>query len=338
MQRLIDAANMQNKKTVRWAILGPGKIAHKFAQDFQQTTGGELVAVASRDKERAARFASQYDIKQVLSYDELYVHPDIDAVYVATPHAFHFEQTKACLQHGKGVLCEKPVTINDTQLRELIAIAQSQQVFLMEGLWSFFMPALQQAKAWVDEGRIGDVKMITADFGYRMAFDPENRIYNAHLAGGALLDLGIYPIAFSTYVMNAKPDRIAANAIMSETHIDETTAISLFYGKTTAVLHTTVLANTLNTGYIIGEAGYIELPFFYKASSCTLYNQERMELDSFEASRPTYGYDYEIQEATNCIREGKTESPVVPHQRSLEIQAIMTEVRRQIGLIYPMEK
>jgi predicted dehydrogenase len=328
---------MQNNNRVRWAILGPGKIAHKFVHDFQFTHDADLVAVATRDRQRGETFARQYEIPLVLTYDELYRHDGIDAVYIATPHTFHFEQSLACLRHGKGVLCEKPVTINDTQFRQLMEVSKEKNAFLMEGMWSYFMPALHKAKAWINEGRIGQVKMITADFGYWMPFNPDNRIFNLLLAGGALLDLGVYPVAFSSYIMGRKPDRIIASGIIGSTGIDETTSMTFYYGDTSAVLHATVLAHTNNTGYIFGDEGFIELPFFYKASTCTLYNKERMQTDSFEDSRPSYGYDYEIQETIDCIRADQNESKLVSHQHSLMLQEIMTEVRRQIGLRYPME-
>jgi predicted dehydrogenase len=328
---------MHNKKVVRWAILGPGKIARKFAEDLRATSKTQLVAVASRDTLRAQNFASEYGIKKVLTYDELYTSSEVDAVYVATPHSFHYEQSLACLQNGKAVLVEKPATINLKQFQHLVTVAHENKAFLMEAMWSYFMPALHKAKEWIVQGRIGSIKMITADFGYCMEFNPNNRIYNPWLAGGALLDLGIYPIAFSSFIMDRKPDHIVATARIGQTGIDESTVMVLTYDDITSVLNTTVLANTLNKGYIFGTEGYIELPDFYKASTCFLYGKDKELIDTFNDNRPTFGYHYEIQEATDCILNGTLESSVVSHHNTILLQEIMKEVRIQIGLRYPME-
>jgi predicted dehydrogenase len=329
---------MSHLPPVRWAILGPGKIAHSFARDFSVVRNATLVAVASRDRERARAFAARYQIPLVYSYEELYASDQVDAVYIATPHTFHFGQSRACVEHGKAVLCEKPITINDTQFKNLAAVALERKVFLMEAMWTYFLPALQQAKAWIAEGRIGKLKLIQADFGYRMAMNPTGRMYSPALAGGALLDLGIYPIAFSTYFMEGKPDNVLASGILGNTMVDETTVMVLQFGDTTAMLHTTLLAKTLNKGYLFGDKGFIEIPDFYKANAAMLYNEERVLIESFSDDRTTLGYNFEIQEATDCILAGKIECEGITHEQSNNIQEIMTEVRRQIGLTYPMEK
>jgi predicted dehydrogenase len=329
---------MLTNNPIRWAILGPGKIAHSFARDFNAVKNAKLVAVASRDRERARAFAARYQIPHVYSYEELYTSDHVDAVYIATPHTFHFEQSRACLEHGKAVLCEKPITINDSEFKNLAAIAREKEVFLMEALWTYFLPALQRAKAWIAEGRIGNMKLIQADFGYRMEMNPAGRMYSPALAGGALLDLGIYPIALSTFLMQRKPDDVQAFGIIGSTAVDETAAMVLHYGSTAAILHTTLLAKTLNKGYIFGDKGFIEIPDFYKANAALLYNEERVLIDSFIDDRTTLGYNFEIQEATDCILAGKMECEGMTHVQSNTIQEIMTEVRRQIGLKYPMEK
>lgn len=319
---------------VRWAILGAGRIAHKFAEDIKVVSNASLVAVASSEKHRAEEFAKQYQLPLAFTYEELYASDEVDAVYIATTHNFHFEQAMACIEHGKSVLCEKPVTINDTQFKQLVKAAADRKVFLMEGLWTFYMPALAKAKQWIEEGKIGAVRMIQADFGFLMEYKPEGRMYNRNLAGGALLDLGIYPIAFSYYFMNQKPSSITASSTIGHTGVDETTTMALKYGDVTASLFCSMIVKTRNTGYIFGEKGYIEIPDFYKASKASLLSIEGEVLDTFTDNRKTFGYDYEIQDATNVILRGGLESEVATHRASNDLQEIMTEIRGQVGLVY----
>ncbi|HEV7621037.1 MAG TPA: Gfo/Idh/MocA family oxidoreductase, partial [Flavisolibacter sp.] len=219
----------QRNRKIRWAILGAGKIAHKFATDFKFVENAELTAIASRDKARAIMFASQYAIPEIYSYDELYNASKVDAVYIATPHNFHFEQALKCLENKKAVLCEKPVTINASQLKSLIEVARKNNVFLMEAMWTYFIPSIIQAKKWINQGKIGPVKIVQADFGYKMEFNPHSRLFDPSLAGGALLDLGVYPISFSQYIMEKMPETILATSIFSKTNVDETTSILLKY-------------------------------------------------------------------------------------------------------------
>jgi predicted dehydrogenase len=324
-------------RKIRWAILGAGRIAHKFAQDIKVVDRAELVAVASRDKERAAAFAAEYQVPFTFTYEELYASPEVDAVYIATTHNFHFEQSMECMKHGKAVLCEKPVTINDQQFRQLARTAIEQDVFLMEALWTFYMPALLQARQWIDEDKIGEVRLIQADFGFKMDYNPSGRLYNKELAGGALLDLGIYPIAFSYFFMRRKPEKILASGRLGSTGVDETTAIILDYGNITASLFACMIAKTRNTGYIFGDKGFIELPDFYKASHALLYSNEKHLLHSYSDNRTTLGYNFEIQDATDAILSGKKQSDVATHQVSNDLQEIMSEIRRQVGLKYPGE-
>ena len=326
------------ENNIRWAILGAGRIAHKFAQDFAATQRGTLTAVAARDTDRAKTFADQYKIPHVYTYDELYKSTEIDAVYIATTHNFHYEQSLQCIEQGKAVLCEKPITINDGELRKLVAAATAKKVFLMEAMWMYFLPAVQQAKAWVDSGRIGDLKVIQADFGVNMPLDPAGRLYNRDLAGGALLDLGVYNIAFANYFANKQPGLIAAATYIGQTGVDESTSISLKYDAVIASICTSMTVRLRNSALLFGPAGYIEIPLFWKARSATLYNNEDEIVETFNDARTTWGYNFEIQEATDAILSGATESRVVPHAVSLSIQEIMTEVRRLAGFKYPTER
>ena len=322
---------------VRWAILGAGKIAHAFAKDLNAVNNAELTAVAARDKERAQAFATEYNIPFVYSYDELYKSDEADAVYIATTHNFHYEQCVQCMEHGKHVLCEKPVTINDRQFKELARLANEKKVFFMEAMWTYFLPTIQKARQWLQEGKIGNLKVIGVNFGFPMPKNLTGRMYNINLAGGALLDLGVYPIAFSTYFMNRKPDTITASGVLTETGVDERTGAILQYGDVTASIFNSMVNIMTNKGMLYGEKGYIEIPDFYKSTAAFLYDDFHNLLEKFEDDRTTKGYNYEIQHATDAILQHKTESDIMPHSRSNEIQEIMTEIRRQIGLVYPGE-
>jgi predicted dehydrogenase len=328
---------MHEIKKVRWAILGAGQIANQFACDFYAVKNAELVAVSSRERERANAFANKHGIPFVLTYDELYRSDKVDAVYVATTHNFHFEHTLACMTHGKAVLCEKPITVNDVEFKKLMAFAKEKQVFLMEALWTYFLPALQKANEWIAEGRIGSINVIQADFSFFSEYKPMGRLFNPLLAGGALLDVGIYPIAFTLFFMNRKPHDVKASAIIGDTKVDEFTGMLFNYGTASAFLFSSLRFNSLNKGIISGDKGSIEIPDFYKAVSAQLYDENHQLVESFTDERRTIGYNFEIQEATDCILNGSCESKIVTHTRSNELQEIMTDVRRQINLKYPME-
>ncbi len=326
---------MQNPSTIKWAILGAGRIAHKFASDFKEVKNAELVAVASSSQEKASAFASQYNIAGAITYDELYLHKDIDAVYIATTHNFHFEQSLACLNHGKAVLCEKPITINALQFDTLADVAKRNNCYLMEAMWTWFLPAIQQARQWVVEGRIGEIKAIQSDFGALMPFDPAGRMYNAALAGGALLDLGVYPVAISTFFTGKAPLKIQSSGYIGSTGVDETTSITLDYGEIKASLITSMVAQMQNKAIIFGTKGYIEIPDFYKTYSATLYNPERQAIDSFKDNRTTWGYNFETQAVTNDLLAGRKENEIVSLERSGIVQQVLTEVKKQVGLIHP---
>ncbi len=325
------------KEKIRWGIIGAGVISHAFVNDFKYMKNAELVAIAARDVEKAKAFASKYNIPQALSYDELYSHNDIDAVYIATTHNFHYEQAMKCLQNGKAVLCEKPVTVNDREFKELMQLSKTNNLFLMEALWTYFLPAIHKAKEWVDEGRIGKLKIIQADFAYPMEKNLEGRMYNPWLAGGSLLDLGIYPIALAYYLTNRNPVTVTATADMTLTGVDESLGMIFQYGDVTATLFSSIISRMTNEGRIFGETGHIEIPDFWRAYGCKLYDKDYNIVESYDDGRESLGFIYEIQHANDMIIEGEIESNVVPHSRSNDIQETMMEIRNQIGLIYPFE-
>lgn len=324
-------------KKIRWGILGAGRIAHTFAKDFAAVTDAEMAAVAARDLNKAKEFAAGYHIPKAYGYGDLFADPEIDIIYISTTHNFHYEHAKKCLENGKAVLCEKPITVNDKEFASLVALAKEKNLFLMEAMWTWYLPAIVKAKQWISEGRIGKLKVIEADFCFDAEFLPEKRLFNINLAGGALLDIGVYLAGISTFFAEQYPQSIISSGVLGKTGVDERTSVILQYGDITAQLFCSIIVKTTSTLYLFGEKGYLKLPLFWRANQLELFSKEHELLDSFKDGRTTNGFNYEIQDATNCVREGKKESAVVTLQKSMDIQKIMTTVRKQIGLAYPFE-
>src|SRR5665213_42277 len=329
----MDAKN----KKIRWAILGAGRIANAFAKDFPLMQNSELVAVASGTQEKASNFAKEYNIPKALSHDELYNSDEIDAVYIATTHNFHYEQSLKCLESGKAVLCEKPITVNDTEFKKLMSVSKVKNVFLMEAMWTYFLPPIIKAKQWLDEGKIGKLKVIQADFAVPMEKNYEGRVYNPKLAGGSLLDLGVYPLSLAYYFTNRVPLEIIASAAMTQTSVDERLAMIFQYGDITATLFTAITTRMTNKLRLFGEEGYIEIHDFWRTRSAKLFDKDYNLVEAFDDQRTSHGFIFEMQNANDMIMAGNIESDIIPHSRSNDIQETMTEVRKQIGLKYPFE-
>jgi predicted dehydrogenase len=326
------------KDPFRWGIIGPGKIAHKFAEALAVVSEGVLYAVASRDIERGKAFAKKFNVlKTYGSYSELAEDPEIDAVYIATPHPFHLENSKLCLTAGKPVLCEKPLTVNAAEAEQLITAARQTEVFLMEALWSRFLPVQLQVRSWLDEERIGEVKLITSTFGIRVFPDPPDRMVKPDLAGGALLDLGVYNIAISQWVMGKDPVSFLAQAIIGETKVDELTSVSLLYeGGAISQFTCNMISENRNDMFIYGTRGHIHIhPSFWNTTQATLITED----DDQTVRLPFLknGFEYQIEEAMSCISKGLLESPGMPHAQTLANMQLMDNIRAEIGLRYPFE-
>ncbi len=323
---------------IRWGILGPGSIAHKFAVGLQAIAEGELVAVGSRDQQRADAFADQYNApNRHASYEALSADPDIDAVYVATPHPFHKDNSILCLEAGKAVLCEKPFTINAAEAEAVVACARANRVFLMEAMWTRYLPIMVQVRQWLNAGAIGEPLMVSADFGFRAGVNPTGRLFNPALGGGALLDIGIYVVSFAAMVLGAQPAQIAAAAHLGTTGVDEQTGIVLRYGSgAIANLACAIRAASAHQARIVGSEGTIVIdPSWWKGESATLKAGGRQE--RIERPLAGNGYNYEAQEVARCLGQGLTESAVMPLDETVALMHILDEIRAQIGLQYPME-
>ncbi len=314
-------------KKVKWGIVGTGRIAGEFASDFKFVDQAELAAVASRTHKSADEFASRFGINKAFgTYAELFADPEIEAIYVATPHSAHYQNSKDALAHGKAVLCEKPITTNPAQFEELSAFAKEHNCYLMEGMWTYFHPAIQKAQEWLQQGRIGDLVQVKADFGYAVPFNPQGRMYNPELAGGALLDMGIYPIAMAWLFIRKDPQAVFVTSHQASTGVDDDVSFLFDYGNETANLATSIRSKLHNNLFVIGSEATIRIPFYWKASECYLYRGDDL-VDYYHDKRQSIGFNYELQAVSQDILAGKKESAIMPHRHSAKLQELMSLVK-----------
>lgn len=328
-----------NTDKIRWGILGTGAIANSFAQGLNFVPDAELTAVGSRNKETAEKFGNTFQIpNRHDSYEDLASDPEVDVVYIATPHMFHRDNAVLCLNHRKAVLCEKAFTINAAEAEEIIMLARRKKLFLMEAMWTRFQPIVAKLRNLLKQDLIGDVRMMTADLGFKFEFNPKSRIFDPNLGGGALLDIGIYPLAMS-YMIFGPPSRIESMAFLGSTGVDEQESIVLGYaGGQIATLYASTHVETPQEVTVIGNKGRIRLQGpIYRPSGMTiqLENEKEQFIDNGLEGN---GYNYEAAEVMNCLRSGKLESDIMPLDESLEIMKTMDKLRAQWGFKYPHEK
>lgn len=326
------------KEKIRWGILGCGRIAREFAEGLQTIEDAELAACAARDGERAETFAKQYGFARWYGdYQQLADDPEVDIVYVATTHNFHKEQSIMLMEAGKAVLCEKAFALNAPQVDEMISVAGKKGVFLMEAMWTRFLPAIVQVRRWLDSGIIGQVRLVKAELCFRLTDDPKDRVNNIKLAGGALLDVGIYPISFSQFVYGQLPVHVSGFSKLGPTGVDQLSAYLLGYpGGQTAVLSSSVHTQGQNEAIIVGTEGSIRIPEFWHAQQAELRLHGKAP-ELFDGTFTSTGYDYEARHAQECLRKGLKESPVIPLGESRDIMGILDNIRGQIELVYPDE-
>ncbi|WP_299897417.1 Gfo/Idh/MocA family oxidoreductase [uncultured Aquimarina sp.] len=325
---------MNSNKIYNWGILGCGKIAHKFAQDLQSIPNAKLQAVASRNIEKAKDFGDAYETPTHYgSYIELAKDAKIDIIYIATPHAFHYENTMMCLNEKKAVLCEKPFAMNKVQVLEMIQMAKSQNTFLMEALWTYFLPHYEFVLQTLKANQLGQIKSLKADFGFASAFDPNNRIFRKELGGGSLLDVGIYPL-FAALSIIGIPEKIEASANFGETGIDEDCKIMLHYeDNVSADLFSSVVQKTETKAIIQLEHGTIIINSrFHEPSSVTITKDGDSKLYEFPVV--TNGYNYEAIHVQNMLERGNIESTVMSFEKSLHLIELLDNVRKEIKLEY----
>jgi predicted dehydrogenase len=317
----------------RWGILATGWIANRFAEDLRLLPDAEIAAVGSRTLDAARAFATRHGIPRAHgSWADLAADPDVDVVYVATPHSAHHEAARLCLMAGKAVLCEKPITLDLAAAQDLATIAREHGVFLMEAMWMRTNPAIRKITELVADNAIGEVNALYADFGIGGPFEPSHRLRDPALGGGALLDLGVYPVTFA-HLFLGPPQRIAALASLTPEGVDDNTGIILAYDGALATLHCGILGASPATATIVGDAGRIELPApFYRPDRFTIHRNGQAEVVQLPIRGN--GMGYEAEEVMRCLREGLTESPLIPLSSTLDVMRSLDAIRAQIGVTY----
>ena len=322
---------------IRWGVIGPGAIAVGFGDAMSMVDGGEIVAVASRAAARAEAYGDRFAIpRRYADYTALAEDPDVDAVYVATPQSRHRDDTLMLLEAGKHVLCEKPFALNAAQGTEMVEAARRRGVFLMEAIWSRFLPAYRHLVDLVGDGRIGQPIFVEADFGFRRSFDPEDRLFRLDLGGGGLLDLGIYPLQLCTLLLGPI-EHVAAEGVLGGTGVDEQVAAVLRHSNgTLGVIKAALRVAMTCTARISGTDGVIEIPaLMHCPKSLRLLSPSGIE--EFDGSYEGNGLRFEIEEVHRCLVEGRTESATMSLDQTLELAGTLDAIRAQIGLVFPGE-
>ncbi|MCF1422754.1 Gfo/Idh/MocA family protein [Mangrovimonas futianensis] len=326
---------MTSNKTINWGIIGLGKIAHKFATDLLTLPNTKLLGVASRSHDKAVDFGKKFGAQKTYgSYEDLVKDPEIDAVYIATPHVFHKENSILCLQHGKAVLCEKPFAMNLEEVTEMIHIAKDHNTLLMEALWTYFLPHFQFVIQQIENKTFGEVLELEADFGFKANYDVTSRLIKKDLGGGSLLDIGIYPI-FAALSTLGFPKDIGAEATYFENGVDSSCTMTFSYQHgTKAILKSTLLEDTPTTATFHCETGIIKLNSrFHEPCTVTMspINGEEKTLDF---GYNTIGYSFEAQHINELIRGGLKESPIMNFEFSKRLITLLDQVRDRIALKY----
>ncbi|MGN6272680.1 MAG: Gfo/Idh/MocA family protein [Protaetiibacter sp.] len=324
--------------TLRWGILGTGGIARAFTTDLN-LTGLTVSAVGSRTQESADAFARAHGIPRAHgSYEALAADPEVDVIYVSTPHPFHADGARLALEHGKHVLVEKPFTLNSAEARAVVDLAAAQGLVVLEAMWTRWLPHMVRVRELLASGALGEVRAVIADHDQKLPLDPEHRLQNPALGGGALLDLGIYPVSFAWDVFGA-PSSVHAISSPTATGVDRQTAIILGYpGGEQAVLHTQLDARGPSTAVIIGTEARIQIdPVWYTPTSFSLIDSSDAVLERFEQQVPGRGMQFQAFELERLVAGGAVAGEILPPEQSVAIMGTLDEIRRQIGLRYPGE-
>lgn len=328
-------------QTIRWGILGCGKIARKFASDLRLVEDAELTAIASRSMETAKAFANEFPAKHIHnSYEALVKNNEVDVIYVATPHSHHYEHTVLCVENDKAVLCEKAFAVNTEQARKMIALAQEKKVFLMEALWTKFLPHYNKMQEMIRNGMIGTVKSVIVNFGFKPQHPVPQRLFDPALAGGTMLDIGIYNVFIALSVLG-KPDEIIASMNPSSTGVDEQCSVVFHYDHgAMAHLFSTFASNLATEADICGTNGRIRLTHRFYAPDSTI-EYYRGSVDSKQIievkKEEGWGYQYEARHVGECLRNGKTESTVMSFADTILLMQTLDEIRQKATIHYDVD-
>jgi len=325
-------------KVFNWGIIGPGRIAEKFSIAVQGISGSQIYAVASRSSSDLEKLGKKFSTaNSYSSYKQLAENPDVDAVYIATPHNFHYENAKLCLTHHKPVLLEKPFTVNARQAKDLISTAKKENVFIMEAMWTRFLPIYKVVRKWLDRNTIGEIRLVRSTLGFVARRDPNDRLLNPDLAGGTVLDLGVYNTAASQFVFQRQPDNISAVGFIGHTGVDEAISVSMHYGiGMLSEFSCSFLTHPQSRMGIYGTKGRIIIhPMFNSAEEVSLFIDGKKK--TVRKPLRINGFEYQIEEAQKAIRRGLIENPLMPHQNILDNMIVLDRIRKIIGLQYPFE-
>jgi predicted dehydrogenase len=323
----------------RWGILSTGRIARKFADTILSMPDAALVAVGSRSQTAADEFGDSYNVPhRHASYEALAADPDVDAIYIATPHTLHMENALLCLDHGKHILVEKPFTMSAAQATAVIDRAREKRLFAMEALWTRFLPAMSRVRDIIAVGEIGDIRLLMVDFCFDAPFDPTSRLFDPAIGGGAVLDVGVYCLSFAAMLLGT-PDRVNALATLGETGVDSYTTIQLSYSS--GALASITCGNRVNTpieALIAGSQGRIRIPTrWYRPHKIVLTRGDEPE-QVIDVPYEGGGFQYQVAAAIAAICSGQLESPIMPLDDTYRVMQVLDEVRRQIGLVYPADR
>lgn len=319
-------------------ILGCGVMAETFADTLRQMGEVECYAAASRTLKRAEEFAGKYGFKKAYgSYEELCADPEVELIYIATPHSSHFDNMKLCIRHKKPVLCEKSFTVNAREAEQIREYAEQEQVFVAEAIWTRYMPSRNMIQEIIDSGIIGNISVLTANLSYPISH--KERIMRPELAGGALLDIGVYGVNFAMMHFGTDIERIESSVRMTDTGVDAMESITIFFrGGRMAVLTHDIYSRSDRKGIFYGEKGYIIVENINNPQSISVYDTEDRLVRRMDVPKQISGYEYEVLECINAVRSGEKESSSMPLSDSIKVMEIMDQLRGQWGLVYPRER
>ncbi len=319
-----------------WGIMGLGKIAEYFAKALLSVENAELIC-ASRNMDKAKEFGDKYHaIDCHGTYEDLVRDDRVDVIYVATPMSCHYENVKLCLEHGKSVLCEKAVTINAGQWEDLVRLAKEKNCFLMEAMWMKFLPSFLKIKEWYENGKIGELVTVKAEFINRCLYSSDDRLFVKALGGGALLDLGVYTLTFACDFLGYAPYKVDSMLRIGQSGVDFFDSVLLKYENGSfAELTSSFDILSENRAYLVGTKGSIMIgPWFHCAREAELFDQDGKSVETYQQEFLCNGYEYEIMHVQDCLNKGLKESPVQTHEKTHAIMKIMDEIRYEHGFVY----
>ncbi len=319
-------------------IMGTGNIAAVMAETLNRMKGVNLYAVASREKVKADVFAGKHGVKKAYgSYEELVKDNKVELIYIATPHSEHYENARLCLENNKPVLCEKSFTANAAQAEELFKLAREKHVFITEAIWTRYMPMLKTIREVIGSGVIGDPKTLTANLGY--VIDKVERILSPALAGGALLDVGVYPINFAMMIFGNDIEKVRSSCTYTDTGVDRQNTVTLQYGDGKyAVLNSSMESLSDRKGIIYGTKGFAIVENINNFESITVYDASYKKAAEYKRPKQISGYEYEVEASIRAIRAGKIQCEEMPHEEILRVMKLMDSLRKEWGIVYPFEQ